>query len=205
MKKIESTTAKKAVTKAVPAKPVVGKVIAKAEPKVQPKVEPKAIVEAKRPEIPADFCLDKADWDSNTTCYDPNSNNCKACKKDFPKTTAACIARAEFLAVTVKESKARKASAGDRGSRAGKPTQVKIIDDGLLAKQSKDVIITALAKAHYGGEADGSKSLSTKRFDRHLKSIKDGSYVNSAKFADIISYLDKKPVVAKPAPVAAKK
>jgi hypothetical protein len=216
MKKIESNLVKKADAKA-PVKGIVADAKSETKPpvKLTPKAAPAPVksttpAETKgpdRPKLPADFCLDKSDWESNSACFDANSKQCKACQKDFPETAKACSARTDFLKLEVKAVKARKASSGAvRKTASGIAPQTKIIDDGLLAKLSKADIITNLAKAHYGGEDAAQKSLATKRFDRHLKSIKDGSYVRAATVVNCIAYLtkkaDEKPAAAAPAPKA---
>ena len=156
--------------------------------------------EPKRPEQPADFCLDKKDWDGNTTCYDATSNNCKTCKKDFADTAKACAERAEFLKVSGKGPKAKKASVST-GSRAGKPTQVKIIDEGILAKTPQAEIIANVAEVHYGGKnSEVGIKVATNRFDRHLKALKEGNILSCKKIGPKeLAYLDAKvaPVIAK--------
>jgi hypothetical protein len=159
-----------------------------------PKVE--AAKGPERPKLPADFCLEKADWEGNATCFDPSSNNCKVCKKDFPKTQEACSARADYLATIGKASKAKKTSTGERKTKVGGvASQCKIINDGLLAKLPKSEIIANVAAIHYAGDVTAS----SRRVERHIKSLKDGTYVNAPVLA-AMSYLDK-PVKA----VAAKK
>lgn len=181
MKKVETKNAEKAVkkpeTKAAPAK------------KIEPKVEAQKGPE--RPKLPADFCLDKKDWESNNVCFDPTSNNCKTCKKDFPKTQEACSARADYLAALGKVAKAKKVTGERKVKEGGVAPQTKIIDDGLLAKKPKETIIAEVAKLHYGGDNEAGRSLAAKRFERHLKSIKDGSYVRASVVASVISYLEK--------------
>jgi len=162
--------------------------------------------ELKRPELPADFCLDKKDWDGNTTCYDSTSNNCKACKKDFADTAKACAERAEFLRVSEKGPKAKKASVST-GSRAGKPTGVKIIDEGILAKLPPAEIIASLAEVHYGDNTEVGIKVATNRFDRHLKALREGNILSCNKIGPKeLAYLTEKvaPVIAK-AEVAKKK
>lgn len=181
MKKIAKVEGKKAVVAA----------------KETPKPEDKKL-EVKGPERPKfnpDFCMqEKKIWDSNERFYDANSGECqKACKKDCPQVYKDCLARDQFLAALAKETKtAKKTSSGVRKIKeGGVPPQTKIIDDGLLAKKPKDTIISELATAHYGGDNEVGRSLGGKRFERHLKSIKDGSYVRAAVVAPVISYLDK--------------
>lgn len=218
MTKIEGKKAenKKGATKAVAPKATpetkavvpTKKIMTKApEPiKVEPTPEPAVTPEVKlpeRPKMPEGFCLSPEDWEANGVCYDPNSPVCKdkgSCEKDSPIAHAACKARAEFLVLLLKTPKAtvRKASTGERKTSSGIPTQVKIIDDGILAKMSKDAISLAVAKAHYGGEGEVSKSAGLKRLERHLKSITTGEYTKISK--EQIAYFNAKPVAAAVAP-----
>jgi hypothetical protein len=169
----------------------------KAETKVVPekaKEEPlpvKAEDAPKRPDMPADFCLQsQEDWDGNESFYDPENDHCAACAEDMPETAKVCAARSEFLKKELKMAKTRKAStSANRTTKSGIPTQAKIIDDGLLAKKDQKVIVAELAKIHYGGETEGAKALAMKRFDRHIKSIKDGSYCHAAAVRESIAYL----------------
>ena len=183
------------------------KVDAKAKVTLTPKASVAPVAESKgpdRPEMPANFCLTKKEWDSDATGFDATSNQCKACGKDFPDTCKVCKTRAEFLASKAKEAKVRKAGGLRKtSSTSGIPPQTKIIDDGLLAKLPKSEIVTNLAMAHYGGNGEANIALATKRFDRHLKSIKDGSYVRAATVVNCIAYLSAKAVKAEQAPAKA--
>ena len=139
-----------------------------------------------RPKLPADFCLDKSDWEGNATCYSETSHQCyvdkikypgkkSPCEKDFPVTHAACMARADYLSTIGKAAKAKKISTGERKSRVGGvASQCKIINDGLLAKLPKSEIIANVAAIHYAGDVASS----SRRVERHIKSLKDGTYVN---------------------------
>jgi len=183
------------------------KVDAKAKVTLTPKASAAPVAESKgpdRPEMPANFCLTKKEWDSDATGFDATSNQCKACGKDFPDTCKVCKTRAEFLASKAKEAKVRKAGGLRKtSSTSGIPPQTKIIDDGLLAKLPKSEIVTNLAMAHYGGNGEANIALATKRFDRHLKSIKDGSYVRAATVVNCIAYLSAKTAKAEQAPAKA--
>jgi hypothetical protein len=183
------------------------KVDAKAKVTLTPKASVAPVAESKgpdRPEMPANFCLTKKEWDSDATGFDATSNQCKACGKDFPDTCKVCKTRAEFLASKAKEAKVRKAGGLRKtSSTSGIPPQTKIIDDGLLAKLPKSEIVANLATAHYGGNGEANIALATKRFDRHLKSIKDGSYVRAATVANCIAYLTAKTAKAEQAPAKA--
>jgi len=178
-------------TKKIPAKKVSEKetlVVVKTEPTTAPVVE-----ERKRPTMPADFCLQSEnDWNSNEDFYDITSNHCSACAKDMPETAKVCEARSLFLKIEVKAvAAAKKSGTASRITKSGVPTQTKIIDDGLLAKKDQSTIVAELAKAHYGGETEASKALALKRFERHLKSIKDGSYCHADMVKSNIAYLSK--------------
>lgn len=183
------------------------KVDAKAKVTLTPKASVAPVAESKgpdRPEMPANFCLTKKEWDSDATGFDATSNQCKACGKDFPDTCKVCKTRAEFLASKAKEAKVRKAGGLRKtSSTSGIPPQTKIIDDGLLAKLPKSEIVANLATAHYGGNGEANIALATKRFDRHLKSIKDGSYVRAATVVNCIAYLSAKTAKAEQAPAKA--
>ena len=184
------------------------KVDAKAKVTLTPKASVAPVAESKgpdRPEMPANFCLTKKEWDSDATGFDATSNQCKACGKDFPDTCKVCKTRAEFLASKAKEAKVRKAGGLRKtSSTSGIPPQTKIIDDGLLAKLPKSEIVTNLAMAHYGGNGEANIALATKRFDRHLKSIKDGSYVRAATVVNCLAYLTAKAEKTAPAQAPAK-
>lgn len=181
------------------AKEIVKKGETKATNNVTPKPEVKATEKGlERPTMPADFCLDKKDWDGNSACFDKDSNNCKACKKDFPKTHSVCEQRAEFLAKTGKETKAKKTSSGERVRKDGVASQTKIINEGIKAKLPKIEIAKNVAKAHYGNNEAGV-AIGMKRVDRHLKSIMDGSCNSSATYKPLAGYLFKAEKPAAPA------
>ena len=149
-----------------------------------------------RPEMPANFCMEKADWDGNGACYDAGSNNCGTCTKDFPETVAVCIERMKFLGGAVKAAKAKKSgTAKVRAAKVGgKRPQCLVIDDMLKASIAMTEMVTTLA-TDYAGDLKGSE----RRINRHLKSIRVGEYVRSAEMLPFISYLA---VAAPAAPTA---
>jgi hypothetical protein len=150
-----------------------------------------------RPEMPANFCMEKADWDGSGVCYDPNSNNCKTCTKDFPETTAVCVARATFLGVVVKTAKTKKS--GEKAVRVnknGKKPQSVRIDELLKTGASTSAIIDALAP-DFGGDNEPAKSAAKIRLESHLKAIRTGTYCRAEAMKPFIGYL------AAAAPVAA--
>ena len=100
-----------------------------------------------RPEMPANFCMEKADWDGNGVCYDAGSNNCGTCTKDFPETVAVCIERMKFLGGTVKAAKAKKSgTAKARTPKVGgvKPQSI-VIDELLTASTGMPEMIAPTA------------------------------------------------------------
>lgn len=180
------------------------KVGAKAPVKSEPEkaVPPAATKGPDRPKFVPGFCLqEKSIWDGNERFYDANSSNCKkSCKNDCPQVREACIARDNFIAAMVKETKGKKTSTGERKTRSGIATQTSIINTMLAEKKPLVEIIAAVAKAHYSDNEAG-RSVGTGRVNRHIKSIKDGSCKNADALKVTIAYLDKP--VAKA--VAAKK
>ena len=150
-----------------------------------------------RPEMPANFCMEKADWDGAGVCYDAGSNNCGTCTKDFPETVAVCIERMKFLGGAVKAAKAKKSgTAKVRVPKVGgaRP-QCLVIDDLLRASTAMADMVASFATTAYAGDAKASE----RRLNRHLKSIRVGEYVRSAEMLPYIAYL----AVAAPAAPAA--
>jgi hypothetical protein len=156
------------------------------EPKVPDKKAPevKAIEAPKRPEMPGNFCMEKADWDGDGVCYDPKSNGCKACAKDkeFAETIVICKARSEFLLAGKKKTAK---AVGERKARVGGLIQGDVMNDALKKKMTISEIVKEVADKCYGGD---SKS-ATSRFNRHLKSIKDGSCSKSKEMLPFVAYL----------------
>ena len=150
-----------------------------------------------RPEMPANFCMEKADWDGAGVCYDAGSNNCGTCTKDFPETVAVCIERMKFLGGVVKAAKVKKS--GTAKVRAAKDGGVKpqsiMIDELLTASTGMPAMVAAIASAAYGGDAKEAEA----RINSHLKAIRTGTYCRTALMADKIAYL----TVAAPAAPAA--
>jgi hypothetical protein len=150
-----------------------------------------------RPEMPANFCMEKADWDGAGVCYDAGSNNCGTCTKDFPETVAVCIERMKFLGGVVKAAKVKKSgTAKVRVPKVGgaRP-QCLVIDDLLRASTAMADMVASFATTAYAGDAKASE----RRLNRHLKSIRVGEYVRSAEMIPHIAYL----TVAAPAAPAA--
>jgi len=140
-----------------------------------------------RPEMPANFCMEKADWDGAGVCYDAGSNNCGTCTKDFPETVAVCIERMKFLGGAVKAAKAKKSGTAKvrvpkvGGARPG----CLVIDDLLRASTAMADMVASFATTAYAGDAKASE----RRLNRHLKSIRVGEYVRSAEMLPYIAYL----------------
>ena len=158
------------------------------EPKVPDKKAPVKAIEApapKRPEMPGNFCMEKADWDGDGVCYDPKSNGCKACAKDkeFAETIVICKARSEFL-LAGKKSKT-KASSERKARVGGGAAQTTVIDEALKGKLLMSEVIKVVAEKCYSGDTKNA----TGRINRHIKSIKDGFYVRSKEMLPIIAYL----------------
>jgi len=183
-----ANAAKKAEAKA-PVKKAEVKAPVKAEAKAP---EVKAIEAPKRPEMPGNFCMEKADWDGDGVCYDPKSNGCKACAKDkeFAETIVICKARSEFLSVgkkkVTKEKAERKARVG------GGLIQGDVMNDALKAGKTISEIVKEVAEKCYSGDLGSAKS----RFNRHYKSILDGTCSKSKEMLPHVAYL------SKPAPAA---
>jgi len=174
--------AKKAEVKAPVKKAEVKAPVKKAEAKAP---EVKAIEAPKRPEMPGNFCMEKADWDGDGVCYDPKSNGCKACAKDkeFAETIVVCKARSEFL-LAGKKSKT-KASSERKARVGGGAAQTTVIDEALKGKLPMSEVIKVVAEKCYSGDTKNA----TGRINRHIKSIKDGFYVRSKEMLPIIAYL----------------
>ena len=150
-----------------------------------------------RPEMPANFCMEKADWDGAGVCYDAGSNNCGTCTKDFPETVAVCIERMKFLGGVVKAAKVKKSgTAKVRAAKVGgaKPQSI-MIDELLTASTAMASMVAAIASAAYGGDAKEAEN----RINSHLKAIRTGTYCRAALMADKVAYLS----VAAPAAPAA--
>jgi len=161
-------------------------------------IEVPIVVAPVRPEMPANFCMEKADWAGNGVCYDAGSNNCGTCTKDFPETVTVCIERMKFLGGVVKTAKAKKApgTAKVRTAKVGgtKPQSI-IIDELLTASTAMPAMIAAIAAAAYSGDAKEAEA----RINSHLKAIRTGTYCRAALMADKVAYL----TVAAPAAPAA--
>jgi hypothetical protein len=161
-----------------------------AKPTVVEAEKPKA----ERPTMPANFCMDQKDWEGTGVCYDPSSNNCKTCEKDFPETTTICKARAEFLGVAVKASKTAKAkkAPGEKATRTPKngiaPQSVRI-DEMLKAEKPLADMISALAKTDFGGDTEAGKKAAETRVQSHLKAIRTGTYCRADLMKPFVSYL----------------
>ena len=147
--------------------------------------EVKAIEAPKRPEMPGNFCMEKADWDGDGVCYDPKSNGCKTCAKDkeFAETIVICKARSEFLSVgkkkVTKEKAERKARVG------GGLIQGDVMNDALKAGKAISEIVKEVAEKCYSGDLGSAKS----RFNRHYKSILDGTCSKSKEMLPHVAYL----------------
>ena len=166
-----------------------------------------------RPEMPAQFCLEPAEWaGNNNAIYADESNDCKQCQKDYPDTAAACKARQDFLALVESipagknektAKKARPASSG-RASRTPsngrKPASVRI-DDLLKERKPLDEIVAAIAVSEYGSEGDAAKKSARVRIESHLKAIRTGTYCRADLMKPEITYLNAAP--AAPATAAA--
>lgn len=157
-----------------------------------------------KPTMPANFCMDQKDWDGTGVCYDPASNNCKTCEKDFPETLAMCKARAEFLGVVGKAGKTAKAkkAPGEKAVRTNKngvaPQSIRI-DEMLKAEKPLADIVSALATTDFGGDTEAGKKAAEVRIQSHLKAIRTSTYCRAALMAPFVAYL----TTAAPAPAAA--
>lgn len=187
VKKIEEPKAETPVVEAKTEEPV-------AETKTEAPVAEK--IEAKRPEMPADFCMDPKDWTANGIAYDASSNQCGACKADFPVTFAACVARSEFLAALGKTGKVKKtkATGTPREKVAGAPTQTDLINSMLKEHKTIEEMVAATSADMKG------------RIKRHINSVLNGSCVSAALFTPgELDYLKKvKPAAEAPKAEAAK-
>ena len=152
---------------------------------------------AERPSMPAGFCMEPKDWEGSGVCYDPTASICNdetgACKKDFPECHTACKARAEFLGTTAKAGKtARAKKSGEKATRTpknGKAPQSDRINELLMQSTPLVDIVAEIARADYGGETEAGKKAADARINRHLKSIKDNTYVKAAIMLPHITYL----------------
>jgi len=165
------------------------------EPEVADKVEEPKIV---RPDMPADFCMDPADWDSNRLFLDKSNNNCKTCEKDMPECFGVCLARQNFLSGPGKVVKAKK----DKGAKAvrtnknGKTPQSIVIDGYIKAEMTVANMIIELAKADFGGETEPGLKASKGRISSHLNAIEKGTYCRAAEMLPFVAYLKAVPVAA---------
>lgn len=150
-------------------------------------IEVPVVVAPVRPEMPANFCMEKADWDGSGVCYDAGSNNCGTCTKDFPETVTVCIERMKFLGGAVKAAKAKKSgTAKVRAAKVGgvKPQSI-VIDELLTASTAMPAMIAAIAASAYAGNAKDAEA----RINSHLKAIRTGTYCRAALMADKVAYL----------------
>ena len=159
---------------------------------------------ADMPTMPANFCMDQKDWEGTGVCYDPASNNCKTCEKDFPETLAVCKARAEFLGVVVKAGKTAKAKKASgpkavRTNKNGVAPQSTRIDEMLKASKPLAEMVSALAASDFGGDNEAGKKAADARITSHLKAIRTSTYCRAALMAPFIAYL----AATTPAPAAA--
>jgi hypothetical protein len=137
--------------------------------------------------MPANFCMEPADWEGNGVCYDPSSKNCKTCEKDFPETVAICRERTLFLGIVVNSGKAKKASGpkAERKPKNGKTPQSLIIDGYITEQKSIADMVVALAAAEFNGDSKQAAA----RITSHLKAIKTGSYCRAETMKPQAAYL----------------
>lgn len=174
---------------------------AKVETSESPKIE--------RPNMPADFCMQPSDWEGTGECYDPNSNNCMACEKDFPETAQVCKARADFLGIMGKAGKTAKAkkAPGQKAVRVkknGKLPQSLVIDGYLKESKPLTEMISALAESDFGGCSEAGLKAAGDRITSHLKAIDTGKYCRTAEMKPFVAYLKAKPAKAPKAAEAKK-
>lgn len=155
------------------------------------------------PAMTAEFCLqDQKHWDSQDDIYNPGSNECKSCLKDFPNQPAVCASRTAFLQ-SLKGGKKRSATAKTPRAKAvkadGAPNQTDLINGLLKASTPLEAIVTAVATAHYGG----STQTASGRIARHIKSIAAGACKSANEMKPFLAYLTPKPAEAVPAAPAA--
>lgn len=154
------------------------------------------------PPMTAEFCLqDQKYWDSKDDMYNPESNECKACSKDFPEQPKSCAARTAYLqSLTGKKKTASAKTPRAKAVKAdGAPNQTDLINGLLKASTPLEAIVTAVAAAHYGGSAETAKG----RIARHIKSIVAGTCKSATEMKPFLAYLTPKPADAAPAAPAA--
>ena len=187
----------------------------KSTPVVEPvKVEPEKTVAAEQsktaepaaltlPAMTAEFCLqDQKHWDSKDDIYNPASNECKSCLKDFPEQPAVCASRTAYLqSLTGKKTKsgAAKTPRAKAVKADGAPNQTDLINGLLKASTPLEAIVTAVAAVHYGGSTQTANG----RIARHIKSITTGACKSATEMKPFLAYLTAKPADAAPATPAA--
>ena len=182
---------------------------AKPAEKQEAKVETSAPPKIERPNMPEGFCMQPSDWEGTGVCYDPGSNNCASCEKDFPDTFLVCKARADFLGIAGlagKTAKAKKAP-GQKAVRVrkdGKLPQSLIIDGYLKASKPLTEMISTLAESDFGGCTEAGLKAAGDRITSHLKAIDTGKYCRAAKMKPFVAYLKAKPAKAPKAAEAKK-
>ena len=145
------------------------------------------VAEKKRPDMPEAFCMAPIDpkvWESAEVFFDPTNPTCVTCAKKYVEAYSACEARHLILADKSKPAKA--AGTGTRKPReAGAGSQTTIIDNLLKERKLVKEIGLALAPKFYNGDAKKGEG----RTNRHIKSIKDGSYIKAAEMKPFITHL----------------
>lgn len=143
--------------------------------------EENSLEKTENQECPAQACQELQDmWGKVVTCYNANSNYCKACEKDFPDTKAICEAKTLETATQVKVKKvaAKKTGSGHPSGRIKigfghvEGTQAAAIDLALQQGMTKENMIKHLNDINLNANGLDDANMWT-RITRHFADLKE--------------------------------
>jgi|GEM_PF-7103020 len=131
-------------------------------PKVQEPIQEEPKVEV----CPENACGDlRFGWEKGIRgCYDPNSNWCTTCGKDFPETQVVC--KEGTINKLVEKAKIK----AERKQRTpGKPTQVSFLDNALTIGSTIQEMVKGLIEE---GLSDRDESVTKRRVLKHIHHLR---------------------------------
>jgi hypothetical protein len=142
--------------------------------------------------MPAEFCLqDLKHWESKDDVYNPSSNECITCLKDFPDQPAICAARTAYLvSLSGKKSKVKGTKTPKvKVPKDGRVPQTVLIDGFVRQQFSIAQIVQAVSDRDYPGNLSAAET----RVVGHLKATvgTHGSkvYARSVEMKPLLDYL----------------
>jgi hypothetical protein len=169
-----------------------GKVVAASVARIDVKAEPSKPAEPVKLELAAmsaEFCIqDQKYWEGKDDIFNPSSNECSSCAKDYPNQPALCAARTAYL-VSLSGGKKSK-------TKSERTPKTKVPKDGRLPQSAQiDAyirngspiidMVTTLAARDFGNDLKQANT----RIISHLKAIVTGRYCRSAEMKPLIEYL----------------